>query len=634
MRSKTRPALGCIRSRLVRWLLMLAMISVATIATAQDLFGQQGEFLPPEQAFKPTLAQNGNELEIDWQIEPGYYLYRHSLSAEAGGRELSLEMPDGEEIEDEYFGRSEVYRHALNVTTRPGDVEKITLHWQGCADAGLCYPPQQRTFDLAPAEAGSSETDRSTETTSASPEPITKSSSTSEPGPGMAEDQQLASQLADGSWVWALVIFFGMGLLLTFTPCVLPMIPILSSLIVGQRKAGESQRRTGFVLSTTFVLPMAATYAVLGVAAAMAGANLQILFQSAWFIGLFSLLFVVLALSMFGLFELELPRMLRQRLDERMSRQRSGRLKGVAGMGVLSALLVGPCMTAPLAGALLFIAESGNPWLGGAALLSLGLGMGAPLILICTIGSQLLPKPGAWMTRVRAFFGFVLLGMAIWFVARVVPDAIVLGLWGALGLGFAVSLHALARHATTSSAGPMVATASAAVIGLWSALILIGAAGGAHDPWHPLAVYAPAGDDSISSAAGQPLEFDDVEDLAMLDARIAQTADSKRMTLVEFTADWCISCKVIEQEVFTDPTVKAELQDVKRLRIDVTDNDASDQAIMKHFGVVGPPTLMWFGPDGKERRSARIIGELNAETFLDRFAQAKQVGKDSTGSKP
>ncbi|WP_235825415.1 protein-disulfide reductase DsbD [Vreelandella rituensis] len=611
---------------------MLAMLSIATLATAQSPFGQQGDFLPPDQAFKPTLAQDGNELAIDWQIEPGYYLYRHSFSAEAGGRELSLDMPDGETIEDEYFGRSEVYRQALNMTTRPGDADTITLHWQGCADAGLCYPPQQRTFDLAPAAAGASVTNVPSDTTNTSP--TATSSPASDSRAEMAEDQQLAAQLAGANWVWALVAFFGMGLLLTFTPCVLPMIPILSSLIVGQRKAGESHRTTGFVLSTAFVLPMAATYAILGVAAAMAGANLQILFQNAWFIGLFSLLFIVLALAMFGLFELELPRMLRQRLDARMVRQRGGRLKGAAGMGVLSALLVGPCMTAPLAGALLFIAESGNPWLGGAALLSLGLGMGAPLILICTMGSRLLPKPGAWMIRVRAFFGFVLLGMAIWFVARVVPDAIVLGLWGALGLGFAVSLHALARSANASSVVPQVATASAAIIGLWSSLILIGAAGGANDPWRPLAVYSPAGDSSTASAASQPLAFDEVDDLAMLDARIAQTVGSHRMTLVEFTADWCISCKVIEQEVFTDPTVQAELQDVQRLSIDVTDYDAHDQAIMQHFGVVGPPTLMWFGPDGDERRSARIIGELNAETFLDRFDQAKRAGKDTTGSSP
>ncbi|NVE93247.1 thiol:disulfide interchange protein, partial [Halomonas titanicae] len=333
-----RPIQEAMCFRLVQWVLLLGLLSITTVATAQSFFGQQESVLPPEQVFKPTLNHDGESLEIDWQIEPDYYLYRHSFSAEAEGRELSLSIPDGETIEDEYFGRSEVYRHSLSMTTQPGNAETITLRWQGCADAGLCYPPQEQTFDLAPAGQDISKTDEPPEATNNS---SSESSSTSDPDNTMAEDQQLAAQLAGGNWFWTLAAFFGMGLLLTFTPCVLPMIPILSSLIVGRREEGESRRAAGFVMSTAFVLPMAATYALLGVAAAMAGANLQMLFQNVWFIGLFSLLFIALALAMFGLFELELPRALRQRLDAGMSRQRGGRLKGVAIMGVLSALLVG-----------------------------------------------------------------------------------------------------------------------------------------------------------------------------------------------------------------------------------------------------------------------------------------------------
>ncbi|MGO2264971.1 protein-disulfide reductase DsbD [Halomonas sp.] len=632
MRAMNRPIQEAMCFRLVQWVLLLGLLSVTTVATAQSFFGQQESVLPPEQVFKPTLSHDGESLEIDWQIEPDYYLYRHRFSAEADGRELSLNIPDGETIEDEYFGRSEVYRHSLSMTTQPGNAETITLRWQGCADAGLCYPPQEQTFDLASAGQDISKTD---ETSDATNESSFEESPTSDPENTLAEDQQLAAQLAGGNWFWTLAAFFGMGLLLTFTPCVLPMIPILSSLIVGRREVGESHRAAGFVMSTAFVLPMAATYALLGVAAAMAGANLQMLFQNVWFIGLFSLLFIVLALAMFGLFELELPRALRQRLDAGMARQRGGRLKGVAIMGALSALLVGPCMTAPLAGALLFIADSGNPWLGGAALLSLGLGMGLPLILIGTVGSQLLPKPGAWMIRIRALFGFVLLGMAIWFVARVIPDAIVLGLWGALTLSFAIALMSLARNEGLSGITSQVLTASAASIAIWSALMLIGAAGGASDPWRPLAIFTSTngGSNTADSMSNneQPLTFDEVEDLATLDARIDQTGVSGQMTLVEFTADWCISCKVIEQEVFADPTVQAELENVQRLSIDVTNYDASDKEIMEHFGIVGPPTLMWFGSDGHERRSARIIGELDADTFLKRFDQAKQTGSSTTG---
>ncbi|MCW4153835.1 protein-disulfide reductase DsbD [Halomonas sp. 18H] len=629
--------------------LVLVLCGLATSAQAQ-----QQDILPPDQAFTLKLSQSGDSLTVDWDIEAGYYLYRHRFSAATPEGEIPLDLPDGEAIEDEYFGRSEVYRHGLRMTTQPGDADTITLHWQGCADAGLCYPPQQRTFDLPLSEGASAtdvsiiptaKTDNSKTDASGSkdasndPGAIISSdetlSSSSDPGVSQADDQQLATQLATGNWGWTLLVFFGLGLLLTFTPCVLPMIPILSSLIVGQRRSGENQRLAGFILSLAYVLPMAATYAVLGVTAAIAGANLQLLFQNVWFIGIFSAVFVVLALAMFGTFELELPRALRNRLDAGMSRQRGGRLKGVAVMGVLSALLVGPCMTAPLAGALLFIAESGNPWLGGAALLALGLGMGAPLILIGTVGSRLLPSPGTWMVRIRALFGFILLGMAIWFVARVIPDTIVLGLWGALGLGFTVSLRALARGDNASGVTSQIATAMAIVVGLWSALMLIGAAGGGHDPWRPLAVYAPTGDASTvaapDSTTNQPLAFDEVEDLKALNARIAQAADRGQMTLVEFTAEWCISCEVIEQEVFTDPSVKTSLQDVQRLSIDVTEYDATDKALMQHFSVVGPPTLMWFGPDGQEQRSARIIGELDAESFLERFDKARQPASTNTG---
>ncbi len=628
---------------------MLVLCGLTASAQAQ-----QQDILPPDQAFTLKLSQSGDSLTADWDIEAGYYLYRHRFSAATPEGELPLDLPNGEAIEDEYFGRSEVYRHGLRMTTQPGDADTITLHWQGCADAGLCYPPQQRTFDL-PLSEGASATDAST--VNASTTDISKTdasgskgtpndlgasassnetlSSSADPGASQADDQQLATQLANGNWGWTLLVFFGLGLLLTFTPCVLPMIPILSSLIVGQRRSGENQRLAGFILSLSFVLPMAATYAVLGVAAAMAGANLQMLFQNVWFIGIFSAVFVVLALAMFGTFELELPRALRHRLDAGMSRQRGGRLKGVAVMGMLSALLVGPCMTAPLAGALLFIAESGTPWLGGAALLALGLGMGAPLVLIGTVGSRLLPSPGIWMVRVRALFGFILLGMAIWFVARVIPDAIVLGLWGALGLGFAVSLRALARGDNASGVMSQVATAMAVVVGLWSALVLTGAAGGGHDPWRPLAVYAPTDDASKAnesvSTDNQPLTFDEVEDLKALNNRIAKAASRDQMTLVEFTAEWCISCEVIEQEVYTDPSVKTPMQGVQRLSIDVTEYDTMDKAIMQHFSVVGPPTLMWFGPDGQEQRSARIIGELDAESFLERFDQARQPASTTTG---
>ena len=627
---------------MLRAVLMLGCLTLASLASAQGLFDREDAFLPPEEAFQPTLSRDSDHLTVDWRIAPGYYLYRHRFAAEADGRPLSPTLPAGETVEDEYFGRSEVYRDTLHMTLEPGDAETLTLHWQGCAEAGLCYPPQQRTFALndlgtASGTAASSVPASTTSTASTTdfsetgypeagyPEAGSPSSAATSGAPG-AQDQQLAARLAGGSTIWTLLAFFGMGLLLAFTPCMLPMIPILSSLIVGQQPQGRHRRTTGFLLSTAFVLPMAATYALLGVSAAMAGANLQILLQNAWFIGLFSALFVVLALAMFGLFELELPRVIRQRLDTTLSRQRGGRFKGAAAMGVLSALLVGPCSTAPLAGALLFIADSGNPWLGGAALLALGLGMGAPLVLIGTLGSRLLPRPGPWMTRVRGLFGFVLLGTAIGFLDRLLADAIVMGLWGALGLGFAIALYHLARGESGDRTLGQLAQAGTGVIGLWSTLVLVGAAGGADDPWRPLTVYVPTG--ATAPASSQPLTFDSIETFDALKSRLATTADKGTLTLVEFTAEWCVSCDVIEEEVFGDPEVRTALKDVQRLRIDVTDNDATDKALMQRFGVFGPPALMWFGPDGHELRGARIIGELDASAFLDRYARARKIARN------
>ncbi|MFC0269660.1 protein-disulfide reductase DsbD [Kushneria aurantia] len=617
-------------------LTLMALWPVTSLAQS-SFFDDQPQILPADQAFQPRPEVVGDSLVIDWRIAPGYYLYRHAFALDAEGRALSLELPDGEPIEDEYFGRSEVYRLGLSMSAPLNGATQVTLHWQGCADAGLCYPPQQRSFDVDNLTASSSPFDDST-APAASPLASPASDATnafdaSAPteatapqgaaaSPDIAEDQRLAARLAGSAWLWTLAAFFGMGLLLTFTPCVLPMVPILSSLIVGQRREGEQRRTAGLVLSLAFVLPMAVTYALLGLIAALAGANLTLLLQNAWFIGAFAALFVLLSLAMFGLFELQLPSALRQRLDAGLSRQRGGRLKGAAAMGVLSALLVGPCMTAPLAGALLFIADSGNPWLGGAALLMLGLGMGAPLVLIATLGNHLLPRPGAWMVRVRVLFGFVLLGMAVWFVARVVPASVALALWGALGLALATTLWPRQRR---GSASRHIAMALAAIIGVWSLLMLAGGAGGSRDPLQPLAVFtaAPLGTTTARFGDDAPVAFDRVESLGALQSRIVDAAQKGQITLVEFTADWCIACRVIENEVFSAPDVKRALADVQRLSVDLTDYSTADRNIMQHFNVIGPPTLLWFGADGVERRDQRVIGELSAKAFLEHLEKVR-----------
>ncbi len=617
------------------------MLVFATPTLAESPFASQDDFLSAEQAFALSVSRDDDTLIAEWDIAPEYYLYRHRFSVETDEGPLDVDLPKGETIEDDYFGRSEVYHHQVALRAALGDADQVTLTWQGCAEAGLCYPPQHRTFDadtLAPVDAAnatngtdsasdtSAKVAAATENTASERDASSSSDPTPSDGTSQADDQRLAAQLADAQFGWMLLAFFGMGLLLTFTPCVLPMVPILSSLIVGATRDGRPRMRDGAVLSLAYILPMATTYAALGVAAALAGANLQILFQAPAFIVSFAVLFVLLALAMFGVFELTLPQGLRTRLDARLERQRGGRLKGAAIMGVLSALLVGPCMTAPLAGALLYIAESGNAWQGGLALWALGLGMGAPLLAVGLLGSRVLPRPGPWMNRVRAIFGFVLLGMAVWFAARILSPALEMAAWGALLIGLAQASWTTAR--ALRDVLQVLGRSLAMIFGVWGILMLIGAAGGQHDPLQPLAGFTGGGTPNASDTSS-PLRFETVDDQDALNARLEEASAQQRRTLVEFTADWCISCEVIEEEVFGDARVQAALEDVQLLRIDVTDNDAADQAIMQSLGVVGPPTLMLYGTDGRERRGSRIVGEVSAEAFLERL-EATQA--DTKGS--
>ncbi|SDL30009.1 thiol:disulfide interchange protein DsbD [Modicisalibacter muralis] len=614
---------------------LLAVLSLPASATE--------DFLPVDQAFQLEAEQQGDEIVLRWEIAPGYYLYRHRLGVEGMPSAITPPaMPNGETISDEYFGESVVYYDVLEVRVDPGQAERLALTWQGCAEAGLCYAPQHDTLDLTNLTlengtladnggffsqsspglfANASPSASSERTNVTSSEALTATGVTEA---SLGEDQRLAARLANAHIGWTLAAFFGMGLLLVFTPCVLPMVPILSSLVVG---AGASARR-GLLLSIAFVMPMALTYAALGVVAALAGASLQAMLQTPWVLGGFAALFVVLALAMFGLFELELPQALRQRFASLQQRQRGGTLGGGAAMGVLSALLVGPCMTAPLAGALLYIADSGNALLGGSALLALGLGMGAPLLLVGTLGARLLPRPGPWMTRIKALFGFVLLGMAIWFVARVIPASVELGLWGVWLIGAAVALWQMSvSHSPT--ARQLIARTSGLVLGLWGATLIVGSAGGGESFYRPLAtIQSNASTERLQEAF--MARFAAVEGSADLKRRIEQAGNRGQWTLVDVYADWCVSCQVIEDEVFGDARVQAKLAGMQLLRPDVTDNNAADRELLEAYGILGPPTLMLFDPDGRERRAQRIVGEIDAEAFLKRLERARQATGDAS----
>lgn len=576
----------------------------------------QDAFLDPAEAFQLSVtdAPDG-EVELHWEIAPDYYLYRHAFSVEGENAAVAdVNMPEGRTITDEYFGRQEVYFDEVTLRVDPAEAERLSVSWQGCAKAGLCYPPQDTSVavpDGADDDAGTSGTG-------------TENAST--PGlQGLGEDQQLAADLARSGVPWTMLAFFGMGLLLTFTPCVLPMLPILSSIVVG----AQAGPRRGFVLSAAFIGPMALTYAALGVGAGLAGANLQAALQAPAVLIPFAILFVVLAFAMFGAFELQLPQPIRSRLEAAQRARKGGSLGGAAAMGVMSALLVSPCMTAPLAGALLYLADTGDAMTGGFALFALGLGMGTPLLIVGTFGARLLPRPGEWMNRVKVLFGFILLAMAVWFVARIATPWVTLALWSVWAFSASVALWA-ARARADQAGHTLVASSvrvAAMVAGIWGAAMLLGAAAGNDDPWYPLAGLSTAGAPvTDGNSQGFMSRFEPVESRGALRDRVNQAASDGRWTVVDVYADWCTSCKVIEEEVFGDPAVQQKLSRMQLLRPDVTDNDTQDRRLLSAHDILGPPTIMFFGPDGQERRGQRITGEISAEAFLDRLSAARGEG--------
>ena len=573
-------------------LILAAMIPVNASA-------YEAEFLDPEMAFEYELVEQGDGYRLDWHIEPEYYLYRDQFEIRGvDGPIESVEYPDGEMIHDEYFGESQVYYQQAQLHIDPGSATALEVTWQGCAEAGLCYPPQQATLSLDGSDVGAGRAGGAEK-------------------PNLAEDQSLAASLAGSSLVWNLALFFGLGLLLVFTPCVLPMVPILSAVIVGSG-AGRSR---AFALSLAFVLAMALTYAVLGAVAGLLGASLQGALQTPLFVGVLVVIFVALALSMFGLYELQLPQVIRSRLEIVSNRQKGGHLGGAAAMGTLSALLASPCMTAPLAGALLYITDTGNAMLGGMALLALGLGMGAPLVAFGTVGSGLLPRPGNWMNAVKALFGVILLGTAIYFLQRLLPAPLAMGLWGALGILSGVLVLVAIQGQSIARPARGLAMALAAIGTGWGSLLLVGAAGGGTDLWQPLAPYAGT---STAPAQQEPSSgFSEVASLAALESSVEEASERGQWSLLKFNADWCISCDVIDREVFGDAGVQQALSDVHLLEADVTDNSAVDRELMQGLGVVGPPTIILFGPDGQERRGYRVIGEISAGDFLERLDGAQ-----------
>lgn len=571
---------------IMRYLTSLLLLGFSLSAHAFFGNSPQQDFLPVEQAFQLKLLQHdANSGELYWNIHKDHYLYRHSIRAEDGqGRPIELEIPPGEEIEDDYFGLTQTYRYSLQVPLDLHIPGPYAVTWQGCADAGLCYPPQ---------------------TTLLAADNIASTDAPAE----IAADQGIALRLEQAGLLVNLGAFFLMGLLLAFTPCMLPMLPILSSVIAGSKPGGWQGARLGGV----FVLAMSLVYAALGVVAAQMGANLSANLQNPWLLLPFAGLFVLLAMAQFGLYSLQLPAFIRDRLQRTDQQLKGGSLLGAAALGVLSALLVGPCMTAPLAGALLYIGQSGDAVKGGLALFALGIGSGLPLLLAMSFGMRWLPKPGQWMESINRIFGYALLAAAIFVVRALLPDSLTLALWAALLLAVAVHLGSL-----KPKSWKIFTRFVAVLLAIWSAIMLLGAASGGSDPLQPLRHLGQGGAVISSSVTGNR-----IADPALLKQAMAEAQDNGQWVMLDFYADWCVSCKVMEKTVFGQPGVQAALADMRFLQPDVTDNTPAQQALLKEYGIIGPPTIVFINPQGEEVRSARITGEVNAEQFLDALQRAR-----------
>jgi len=568
--------------------LMVLFAGAAQAAPGNNPFETKPDFLPVGKAFTFTSERLASgETQLYWQIADGYYLYQQRMKFD--GLAEKPVLPQGEAHSDEFFGEQQVYRQGLEVKLPAGATGQVKLGWQGCADAGLCYPPQSITVDLGgnPAVAATAE----------------------------AQDQSLASGLQQRSLGWSLLVFFGLGLLLAFAPCSLPMLPILAGLVVG---SGASPRR-GFALAASYVVCMALVYAALGVLAALLGGNLAALLQTPWILGSFAALFVILALPMFGFFELQLPAFLRDRLDNVSRQQSGGSLIGAGVLGALSGLLVGPCMTAPLAGALLYIAQSGNALHGGLILFAMGIGIGVPLLLLVTVGNRFLPKPGTWMNVLKGVFGFLFLATAVLMIRPVVGETLWLGLWGVLALVMAYCGWRLASHHGLAA---KVLGAGSLVLGLWGGLLVVGAAGGSDDLWQPLKVFTGS---QVAGAPSAHEAFTTINDPAVLQSQLDSAKAQGQWVLLDYYADWCVSCKIMEKQVFGKPEVMDALKDVHLLRLDVTADNAASRELLGRYKVPGPPSFVWIGPDGEERRAQRITGEVNAAAFLQRWTQTRDA---------
>lgn len=547
-------------------------------------------YLAPEAAFKLTVKMiDANNVEVRYSIADGYYMYRERFDFKVVGAKLGTPaFPPGHVKFDETFQKNvETYRQSVSIRIPVEAAERfnLTVTGQGCADQGLCYPPMATTVELAAAGG--------------------TSTASTDQGLG-AEEGKIAASLHSGKLLTILPLFLLLGLGLAFTPCVLPMVPILSSIIVGD-KAGTSRGR-GLLLSVAYSLGMSVVYTLLGVAAGLAGEGLAATMQNPYVLGGFAVLMVVLSLSMFGLFQLQIPGAVQAKLMQTSDRQATGKLLGVFVMGALSALIVGPCVAAPLAGVLVYIGHTRDVFIGASALLAMAVGMSLPLLMVGASAGALLPRAGAWMESVKRFFGVLMLGTAIWMISPVIPVVVQMLAWAALGIGYAGWLF-------FGHGGGWLPKTSALLFASIGLIQLVGAATGANDVLAPLARFA--------GPSAEAMDFKRVKSIGELDRILA--AHPGKPVMLDFYADWCVSCKEMEKLTFADPRVRAQLADMMILRADVTANDADDKALLKRFTLFGPPGIIFYDESGHEITEGRVIGYQNADRFLKTLSRVRAM---------
>ena len=586
------------------------------------------DLLEPEKAFRfSARALDAGTLEVRYQIADGYYMYREKFRfaaepaalAPSGAASSTIklgtpEFPAGKVKQDEFFGRVETYRKEVVIRIPvEGDAQQVKLlaTSQGCADVGVCYVPQTQSTVVALAAGGGASSARGGSTLAdrlagAAPQSPAQSQEMSETvRPAAGSDFEIAALFQSGNVALVLASFFGFGLLLAFTPCMLPMIPILSGIIAGEGR--DLSKMRALLLSITYVLGMAVTYAVAGVAAGFSGTLIAAALQNAWVLSAFALVFVVLSLAMFGLYELQLPGFLRHRLHAHHHKLQGGRVVSVALMGVLSAVVMSPCVAAPLAGALLYIGQTRDAVMGGSALFVMALGMGVPLIVVGVSEGALLPRVGSWMNAVKQFFGVLLLAVAIWIISPVLPPAGVLLAWAALLIGSGVLLRALDPLPVLARTVTRLGKALGVVLLLAGAAMLAGALGGSRDPLAPLEAFRAGG-----MAEAKPVRFERVTSIADLEAHIAKAG---RPVMLDFYADWCVTCKEMERYTFRDAQVAEKMSGLLLLQVDVTANTEEDKALLKRFRLFGPPGIVFFDAKGKEIPGLRVVGYQSADKF-------------------